>query len=243
MKLRRGIIANTPHLEGASGSNIHLMKAQRAKMPECVVGFLPNQGGSGDPSPSNVRPINGWTGLDLYVSPSQTASDGEICAMSWANEGTIYGGYVNLTTGVLTKTYNFIDLGTLTWRKSSSGTRFYASVPTHYPKRDDMLLYCSAYKFDGIGNPNVGYYGADKTIRYYHPLPTVSDSSKEFYIADSNYSNATEFQSAIRGVYAAYELATYNTYHLTPKTIKTLAGENYIWTDANGNINLTYWSH
>ena len=32
-------------------------------------------------------------------------------------------------------------------------------------------------------------------------------------------------------------------YPLTPQTLKTLKGTNSIWSDANGPIEITYWTH
>ena len=40
-----------------------------------------------------------------------------------------------------------------------------------------------------------------------------------------------------------YELATPNTYSITPQTINTLRGANNFTTNTNGNIELTYWTH
>lgn len=45
------------------------------------------------------------------------------------------------------------------------------------------------------------------------------------------------------GAQVAYELATSNVYSLTPQVIKTLKGINSIWSDANGNIELKFWTH
>ena len=34
-------------------------------LKQCKVNFTPVQSGSGDPSPDNVRPISGWSGLNV----------------------------------------------------------------------------------------------------------------------------------------------------------------------------------
>lgn len=39
-----------------------------------VIPFTPVQSGSGDPSPSNIRPITGWTGLNIYHSGEDTSN-------------------------------------------------------------------------------------------------------------------------------------------------------------------------
>lgn len=246
MKLRRAIIANTPHLETASGSDIHLMKAQRAKMPECVIEFLPDQAGSGDPSRTNVRLISGWDGVDLFVCPS-TSSDNATYTVSWASIGMLYGGYIDLVNGTLTKTHGIMDLGTLNWGKSSSGIgeRFYATEVPWYSRKINMDIQCTAFLPDGYGNRDVGYYGANGTIRYYLPSANLHDSARELYVVDSAYSSASAsaFKASVNGVMLTYELFESQTYQLSPQVIKTLAGENYIWTNANNGISIKYWSH
>jgi hypothetical protein len=52
---------------------------------------------------SNICPITGWTGCEVVVSPTQDAQDGTTYPVSWQTEaGTVYGGTVDLVTGVLT---------------------------------------------------------------------------------------------------------------------------------------------
>lgn len=40
--------------------------ADNVPVKELVVGVEPVQSGSGDPSPTNIRPISGWTGVEVY---------------------------------------------------------------------------------------------------------------------------------------------------------------------------------
>ena len=44
----------------------HFRTPSRVPLESLTFHFLPKQEGSGDPSPSNVRPITGWTGLNGY---------------------------------------------------------------------------------------------------------------------------------------------------------------------------------
>ena len=59
------IIANQPHIETASGDIVSFSTDVSAPLKECKIHFSPVQEGSGDPSPSNVRPISGWTGCEV----------------------------------------------------------------------------------------------------------------------------------------------------------------------------------
>lgn len=64
MEARRRILLNQPHLVDASGNPIAFQTDMAAKMGVKAY-FSPVQSGSGDPSPSNVRPISGWTGCNV----------------------------------------------------------------------------------------------------------------------------------------------------------------------------------
>ena len=51
----------------------------------------------------NICPITGWTGCNVVVSPTQDAQDGTTYPVSWQTEaGTVYGGTLDLVSGVLT---------------------------------------------------------------------------------------------------------------------------------------------
>lgn len=63
---RRRILMSLPHPETTSGTIANFKTDMHAKLKECKVEFSPYQDGTGDPSPSNVRPIRGWTGVDAY---------------------------------------------------------------------------------------------------------------------------------------------------------------------------------
>ena len=61
-----------------------------APIKNCKIYFKPIQLGTGDPSPTNVRNINGWTKIDNYVN-------GDKISVDWTSDaGTIYGGYLDL---------------------------------------------------------------------------------------------------------------------------------------------------
>ena len=70
---------------------------------DVTIGINPVQSGSGDPSPSNIRPITGWTNANVVVSPSTSAAAGTTYPVSWqSTAGTVYGGTLDVTTGLLT---------------------------------------------------------------------------------------------------------------------------------------------
>lgn len=51
---------------------------------------------------SNICPITGWTGVNIHVSPTKNAQDGQTYAITFPSEaGTVYGGTLDVTTGTL----------------------------------------------------------------------------------------------------------------------------------------------
>ena len=54
---------------------------------------------------SNICPITGLIGLSVYVSPTQDVADATEYAEDWTSQaGTVYGGTVDVVTGLLTAT-------------------------------------------------------------------------------------------------------------------------------------------
>lgn len=67
IEARRRILLNTPHIETVTSSGIANFDTDLiSSLRSCKFSFLPVQEGSGDPSPTNIRPISGWNGLTVY---------------------------------------------------------------------------------------------------------------------------------------------------------------------------------
>lgn len=63
---RRGLLLNTPHIVNESGSIVTFDSAyNKVPIKRLICNIDPIQSGSGDPSPDNVRPISGRTGLSV----------------------------------------------------------------------------------------------------------------------------------------------------------------------------------
>ena len=97
------IIITYVYSEQLRGSLISF-SAENGGLPfkELKVDMQPIQSGSGNPSPNNVRPITGRTGLSVYVSPTQNVADATTYAVDWTSAaGTVYGGMLDVASGVL----------------------------------------------------------------------------------------------------------------------------------------------
>lgn len=152
----------------------------------------------------------------------------------------VFGGTLDLVSGRLVVTHKSIDLGTVTFGKSGSVTGgFTGTLTDRYPNVNNNPMLCSTYDFDGFGNSNRGYYGADNTIRYYYSGAPITNC--EIYIRDTSKAslNATQFKEALNGEQLLIPLETPLTYQLTPQQINTLVGVNNVWSE-QGDIKVIF---
>ena len=89
-----------------------------------VVDIEPVQSGSGEPSPTNVRPITGWAGANVYRSGADTSNPTTIPITFPDAVGTVYGGTLDVMNGVLTVDKASVDMGLLNWQYFTSNKRF-----------------------------------------------------------------------------------------------------------------------
>lgn len=151
--------------------------------------------------------------------------------ISWQTEaGTVYGGTLDVTTGLLTVTMAEVDLGTLTWLYDSGDhSRMRASLnDVKRPSADTDIanILCSQYRTDSVSN--IYNHIHDKSIG-------ILNSNNFIWVYHSAYSNPNEFQADMSGVQLVYELATPQTYQLTPPQIALLLGQNNIFADVSGD--------
>lgn len=187
----------------------------------------PIQSGSGTPSPDNVRPISGRTEVVTSISPTTSAQDATTHTTSLGR--TVYGGEAEIVGGVLTDKMGMVDLGSLTWGGNSD--YFYSMNFNAKPKDSGEALsnaICDSYEQVGYNaaNGNNGKFG-------------ISANGTYLKVCNTDYSTASEFKSAMSGHYICYELASPQTYQLTPTEVALLEGQNNVWTDS-GEVDVTY---
>ena len=142
--LRHNAIISAPHLVTSTPADVVTFSTDlAAPMKECKCEFFPVQDGSGDPSPTNMRAISGWTGIGIFSTPlvtklkvknfSSTTSNGVTTSLT--NDGRIvFDGIANAVC-----VFNFdvetFELNNYTNRmlarmqnRNSSQTVFYAGI-------------------------------------------------------------------------------------------------------------------
>lgn len=157
---------------------------------------------------------------------------------------TIYGGHVDLVKGEVVEEYGSVDLSTVGFSQYGKSIHCWSGAISDMVfgnQLDAGTLYCDSYKPDSkksiLNNGyNLGIWGYSTTQR---KVIIRNDA----YIDEDGVYDITAFNESLQGVLLYYPLATPNVYPLTPQTIKALKGINNIWSDANGNIELKFWTH
>lgn len=214
----------------ASGSIAEFDDGSNKPMSKCIVEIKAVQSGSGDPSPTNIRPISGFTEANIVVSPTTDAEDGTTYSVSWQSQaGTVYGGNIDLVSGVLTVDKAEVDLGTLTWVYVSRDTYFYTQGLVTAVKVNGQAI-CSAYRTD---SKDFSPVTNNKAV-------FVNKSNANVVLIDTDYTDANTLKASLSGVQFVYELATPLTYQLTPIQVNSLLGINNVWNDTNGETEVKY---
>ena len=215
----------------------------------CQVDIQPAQTGNGTPSPTNVRPISGWTGANIFVSPTTVSGNGKTYAVDWTTEaGEVYGGTLDVLTGVLTVTHGCVDLGALvysvkqpwgidgTFQIQGANNPAFAADLENTADRGVMLAICSRYQnVIANGGTYASVYNGQTTGFAVRP----DTKAVAFYDPAFAGKTGTEIQTALTGQKLVYLKASPVTYQLTPQAVTALAGTNNIWANC-GDVTVEY---
>lgn len=139
---------------------------------------------------------------------------------------TVYGGMLNVVSGQLTVDMSFRTFnGSENWETINQGLRLAGGFGGKvYSTKDvsNMLTYATS---DPTRNPNSYQFTVGGFINVGVPYTVAEWKS---LLATNN-------------LQIVYELATPQTYQLTPQQVELLLGENHVWSD--GEITLTYGVH
>lgn len=227
---RRRILLNAPHIETVSTNTFKTDMVAPFKKLE--VKFEAKQGGSGTPSPTNVRPISGYDSVDVIVSPTALASDG--ITYTTALGRTVYGGMLDVVSGVLTVDMRYLTVSDFSlWGGDSvsAGGLHWVNVPKSYP---------TALAGNGNICSHAEYLeGGNGWLSSIPAYSTAGSFPARIYVQSNSFA---DFQTEYANLQAVYMLAEPQTYQLTPQQILTLKNNNTLMPE--GTINeIKYWTH
>lgn len=148
---------------------------------------------------------------------------------------TVYGGTIDVTTGLLTIDKVYYTVDDFTWTYAPAYGRMQATLPfnpsaTTINARNLPFL-CSQYRCISDGRPygdivnNDCYYGGT--------------SNNNLFIHDDRYSNADTFKTNEGSTQFVFPIAEPTTVQLSATTLTALSGENNIWADT-GDTSVAY---
>jgi hypothetical protein len=225
---RRRIIAAQPHLVTASGSAV-LVTIAEPKIEHLRVTFSPVQTGSGTPSPSNVRPIMGWSTIAASIGTMP---------VDISLGGTYYGGTVDLVSGVMTVT----KFG------------FTGNNPNAYAYLDSVQTNVVVFT---INLSRSGFPNASGGIMASHFSPTIPSGTAGRVVLSGGYIYSVVPRSDFSGTINDEAVRTWLIYHnptyvytrttpqtvqLSPQTIAALRGQQTTISPA-GAVEISYWTH
>ena len=153
-------------------------------------------------------------------------------------DGTRYGGYVDANNGKLVVTWGSVDLGTLTWVKIGMGGGRYgfragiSDMALTPAANEEINAICECYSIDTGNNVYLGNVGLAGWGVSTHDIAVYDDTLES--------GDATAFKTAMSGMELAYELATPIEVDITPAFLSAIQGQNNVFHDGNGTIELSY---
>ena len=207
-------------------------------------GIKVKMGTGGATLPQTVKPI-----LNIgYTAASYSPYTGDTYSITFpAAAGTVYGGTLDVTNGVLTvdramvvydgsedETWNISSA----WGKTNTAVFYSTAISgAYYPDWTDYRgmmtnLFLNATR-NYIYNNDVECCGFSGTV-VTSPSPTIR-------VLKTRANDVASFRSFLNSnnLQFCYELATPQTYQLTPTEVTTLLGDNTIWADT-GDVSVTY---
>lgn len=193
---------------------------------------------SGTPTPSSPKLISGFTGANIHVADDETPHIiDNITPITWQSEaGTVYGGSLDVTSGVLTVTHAITTLD-----GSQGSSSFRVSAKTGYTQTEwydyraigiiGATIISDKFTSTGGEIPTVlyGVGGSPNGERCFFGLPDTVTTTAE---ANTWFEN--------NPTVIVYPIATPTTYQLTPTQISAIVGTNNIFTDTNGDTSVMY---
>ena len=220
-------IKNQEVVKTVEGSSVEFKNCNTDPFIKVLCDINPTQSGTGEPSPDNVRPITGYSTVNVHNGDT---------VYPVALGQTVYGGEVEAIEGTLTeKLY-----------KVSPGNDFIFTIDS----QTSTICVCS-FGFVLNNIPKGKNQGVCISNRFSKNIPSgiagrMVLTSNQIYLvipkADATTWNITEVKQwlADNPTDICYELDTLTETQITPVTIESIEGNNSLYHDANGDITVKY---
>jgi hypothetical protein len=213
---------------GKVSGDIASFEAASAPLVSCICTINPIQSGSGDPSPSNVRPI---TGHDDVTITQKDGNNTIVDTTTITFPDTVYGASLDVGSGVLTITHKYVQVTTVNSPSSTGKTATINVSPmaSGYTLETNHF-YCNMLK------PSNYSSATDNHVHF------ANASIVAFYFENTIGTTVAAWETFLENnpLYLCYQLATPTTTQLTPEQLNSILGDNNFYHDGNGPIDITY---
>ena len=156
------------------------------------------------------------TAYEPYVSPS-------VYPVTWSSEGTVYGGTLDVVSGVLTVTHAFLT-------KNTANMNNEADYPG-WKNSGVRALIGEGLSGERDGVLNIGTKFSINT----------KNNNDVLFLSKGTYNKTQDEWIALAiDVQVAVPLATPQTVQLTAEQITAIKGNNTLWSDADGSLTAVY---
>lgn len=203
------------------------------KVTEIYVTVLPKQRGTGDPTPSNIRPIEGYDRAVIHHLTDLR----EVDYVSNLGE-VVYAGTIDLEKGIVTTEYAILNIdgsktvGAVTNHPNSFIYSLGAECIAPNTRGAQSDGWCTHYKLLTDVN-SAEFYSEDKAVAYANT--SLSAVVGRAIFTDTDYSSADDFKAflqeqASKGtpVQVVFRLEEPVTFECDPLSIRTVSGNNHL---------------
>ena len=222
------ITAICPAVSVGPDAVIHVTDAMPLAPEALTVAIAPSQPGGGEPSPTNVRPIAGWTGANLYHGAFEGDPEARAHAFAFpAQAGTVYGGALDALSGVLTVTHAalVVDGSAAAFYLGSGGTQF--------------RVMTEEFKQGIQGTRAVSNWLPSTVLRINSNVGFLYGYVSDHAALGFDSAEALNAKCAEMPLVVVYELASPVTWQLAPAQLTMHSGGNALWAEG-GEVALTY---
>lgn len=206
---------------GVNGSTVSFSDAIAANLNNVTVSMTSTQSGSGDPSPTNIRPISGVSSVTV-TRTGENGANSKSVTVSFVdannNPLTVYGGTLDVTTGILAVTHKMFNLNTADMNNGEQypGWQHVPGLPECVPRNQTTSPASTICNI--LPQSNVA-------------VNTVPENYDVIFFARTGKTQS-EWKVLALDVQILMPLLTPAVYTLTPQQLTTLEGYNSIYASA-----------
>ena len=180
-----------------------------------------------------------YEGVQQIISASKSMSNWICFCVFPAEAGTVYGGSLDLTTGVLTVTHYLVQAHKSDFGNEQTGEINYRNImlQERVPRPSSGVSWNKARETQCLNYGKIANPYSETTYGNYVGVMLYAQSTSTIFRISSPLYDALSDDDEIT---ICYEIAESYTVQLTPQQITSFIGDNTIWSDANGDLTVKY---